>query len=236
MKVPSTVFIVNDDPIIRDSLRWLVESINLPAEAYGSAQEFLDSYRSGRPGCLVLDVYLRSAGGLEALERLVQKGRELPVIVLTAQVDVSTAVRALKAGAFDFIEKPFNSRALVERIRQAVEWDASSRQKQQEADDARRRLRSLTPRERQVLRLLVEGNASKRIAERLAIRLRTVEAHRAHIMAKFSAENVADLVRLTLLLGTLEPVSHPMPVRAGRSAFPAQPRAACRLESVYATC
>lgn len=192
----STVFIVDDDALVREGLRWLIESAHLPVECYSCAQEFLSHYNGSRPGCLILDLYLPDTCGLDLLAQLRAHGDGLPVIIITAQGDVSAAVKALKTGAVDFLEKPLDCSGLLEHIRRAVEQDASRRRDHALRRSLAARLELLTPREREVLDLLVAGEPSKIIAKGLRIRLKTVEAHRARIMAKLQARNVAHLVRI----------------------------------------
>jgi FixJ family two-component response regulator len=200
-KLDATLFVVDDEWAVRDSLRWMAESVNLPIETYASAQEFLERCPPGRPGCLVLDVKLNGMTGLQLLERLAAERYDIPVIVITGYADVPMAVQALRAGAVDFIEKPYNSSELLDRIRQALDRYTYNRQHQAQRAEAAARLDSLTSREREVLDLLVAGKSSKMIASQLGIKLKTVEAHRANLLAKLGANNVADLVRTAMLVG-----------------------------------
>ena len=196
-----TVFIVDDDEEVRQSLRWLVESVRLATETYATAQEFYQSYQPHRPGCLLLDVRMPGMSGLELQERLVAKQIRLPIIIITGHADVRMAVRAIKAGAVDFIEKPFSDQALLDRIQAAIAQDLKLR-----AVDSRRaviadRLKSLTAREREVLDLVIGGQANREIADTLDVSCKTVEAHRARIMKKMEADNLADLMRELFLSG-----------------------------------
>lgn len=192
----STVFVVDDDSMVRDALRWMIESAHLPVECYGCAQEFLNHYHCSRPGCLILDLHLPDICGLDLLAHLMAQGDGLPVIIITGQADVSSAVQALTTGAVAFLEKPLDCLVLLERIRRAVEQDASRRRDHALRRSLAARLERLTPREREVLDLIVAGESSKMMARSLRIRLKTVEAHRARIMEKLQARNVAHLVRI----------------------------------------
>jgi two-component system response regulator FixJ len=195
----ATVFVLDDDASMRDSLRWLIQSVGLPVEAYSSAGDFLEKYDRERPGCLVLDVRMRGMSGLELQEELVRRGISVPVIVVTGHADVPMAVRAMKAGALDFLEKPFSDQALLDRIQRAIEIDREARRSRDERADVLARLAVLTRREREIVDLLVEGKANKEIAAELGLSTRTVEGHRAHIMDKVGATSFAELVRMTLV-------------------------------------
>lgn len=189
-----TVHIVDDDPAVRDSLRELVESAGYRADLYASAEEFLERIPQG-PGCLLLDIRMPGMSGLELQDRLLIRGVTLPVLVVTGHGDVPTAVKALKLGAFDFVQKPFSDEHLLHLIHSAVETDRALRRRRASADDVQERLASLTPREREVLNLVVSGHPNKQIAFQLGITQRTVEIHRAHVMEKMQADSLAELVR-----------------------------------------
>ncbi len=193
-----TVFVVDDDQAVRDSLALLVHSVGLQVETFASAGDFLDSYRPDRRGCLITDIRMPGMSGLELQERLCADGHHIPVIVLTGFGDVPTAVRALKGGAVDFLEKPFNPQALLDLVQQAIAQDAEIRA--QAAHEARlaERKALLTPREQEVMELVVAGKANKVIAIDLSISERTVELHRARIMKKMQARSLAELVRMVL--------------------------------------
>ena len=192
------VFIVDDDAEIRDSLKLLLESAGLHSHLYGSAREFL---ADGLPksGCVVADVRMPDMSGLELQEEIVRRDAHLPVIIITAHADVPLAVRAMKAGAIDFIEKPFDDRQLIGSIRHAFEVGTRTRSRSAEAKRARDRLSLLTSRERSVLDILVKGRSNKVAAYELGISPRTVEIHRAHIMDKLHASSLSDLVRIVLV-------------------------------------
>jgi FixJ family two-component response regulator len=194
-----TVFLVDDDAGMLKSLAAVMEVNSLPARTYPSAEAFLADYDPRRPGCLVLDVRMPGMSGVELLERLRAGRVDLPVIVITGHGDVPTAVRSMKLGAIEFLEKPVDPRALLEKVREALERDEARRAEQEEARAARERMEALTNREREVVRLLVAGLSSKQIAGEMGISIKTVEHHRAHVMAKTAAVNVADLVRMTML-------------------------------------
>jgi FixJ family two-component response regulator len=190
---------VDDDPAVCDALRFLIESIGLPVETYASGQAFLDVYHPGRPGCVVLDVRMAGMSGLELQARLSACKFCLPVVFITAHGDVPTAVRALKGGALDFLEKPFSGELLLDCVREAVERDRQLRAATAQRADAVARLALLTPREREVMGLVIAGRSNKAIAAQLDLSIKTVEAHRAKVMHKTQARSVADLVRLALL-------------------------------------
>ena len=197
-----TVFVVDDDQAVRNCVRRLVESVHLYVETFGSADEFLKAYDPTRTGCLVLDVRMPGMSGLELQQRLVDLKYCLPVIMLSGYGDVSVAVRAMKAGAVSFLEKPFNDHLLLDTIREAIERDAQNRRDQALATEFQARIDRLTPRERQVMDLLVDGNVSKAVAAKLRLSTKTVEVHRAHVMKKLQAKTIADLVRFSFLART----------------------------------
>jgi two-component system, LuxR family, response regulator FixJ len=196
-----TIFVVDDDSAVRDALKLLLRSVGQAVETYGSAQEFLDAYSEDRPGCLVLDIRMPGMSGLELQQRLNEKHSILPIIFITGHGDVPMAVEAMQAGAVDFIQKPFRDQDLIDRINQALEKDGSNRAALGERNDIRRRLETLTPREREVLDLVVHGKANKVIAGDLKLSQRTVEIHRARVMEKMQASSLAHLVRMVLEVG-----------------------------------
>lgn len=193
-----TVFVVDDEASMRDSLRFLLESVGLRVETYPEAGEFLDSWSPERAGCIVTDVRMRGMSGLELQEELVRRAIDVPVIVITGHGDVPMAVRAMKSGAIDFLQKPFSDQALLDRVQQAIEIAQDKRRSRAERVEIEGRLSLLTPREREIADLLVDGKANKEIAGELGLSTRTVEGHRAHIMDKLGADSFADLVRLVL--------------------------------------
>ena len=196
MPAEPTVFVVDDDRAVRESLCWLVESVGLNVRAYESAQAFLEEYDSRQPGCMVLDVRMPGASGIELQDQLRETGSEIPIIVITGHADVATAVRAMKAGAVDFIEKPFSDQLLLDHIHRCIEQDANRRSASARAREIMSRQAQLTPRQRRVMDLVAGGQSNRMIAQNLGISLKTVEAHRAKVMEKMEAHSVAELVRL----------------------------------------
>lgn len=197
----ATVFVVDDDQAVRESLAMLVQSAGLAAETFESAQAFLDAYRPDRRGCLVTDVRMPGMSGLELQERLSRDDVRIPVIVLTGHSDVPAAVRALKGGAVDFVEKPFNPEALLELVQQALVKDTEIRELSAQEAELAERMALLTPREHQIMTLVVAGKANKVIAIDLSISERTVELHRGRIMKKMQARSLAELMRMMLPQG-----------------------------------
>ncbi len=193
------VFVVDDDAEVRSSLRFLVESDGLPVRTYPSAQEFLDEISADPFGCLVLDVRLPGMSGLQLLEELRRRRVELPTIVFTGQPDVKIAVRALKIGAFDVLEKPLGDQPLLDLVREAIARSQRVREASAERNRARSLVLSLSPREREVLGLLVAGKANKEIADVLGLSTRTVEGHRGRLTEKLHVGSLAEIVRLAIL-------------------------------------
>ena len=195
----ATVFIVDDDQAVARSLRWLIETVRLKVETFASAQAFLDGYDASKPGCLVLDVRMPGMSGLELQERLAaRRAYHVPIIFITGHGDVQMAVRAVQAGAFDFVEKPFNDQDLLDRIQRAIGFDAEQRGKEVQRAQLRSLFASLTPREREVLDLVVEGMSNKAIANTLGLSAKTVEVHRAKVMEKMHARSLSDLVKMAM--------------------------------------
>jgi FixJ family two-component response regulator len=192
------IFVVDDDAAVRDALKLLLRSVGQAVETFGSGQEFLDAYSEDRPGCLVLDIRMPGMSGLELQQKLNERHSILPIIFITGHGDVPMAVEAMQAGAVDFIQKPFRDQDLIDRINQALEKDANNRAALGERNDIRKRLETLTPREREVLDLVVHGRANKVIAGDLKLSQRTVEIHRARVMEKMQASSLAHLVRMVL--------------------------------------
>ena len=193
------VFIVDDDASVRDSLRWLIESVQLQVQCFATAQEFLQGYQNQQTGCVVLDVRMPGLSGLDLQEELRQQGFVLPVIIITGHADVPMAVRAFKSGVFDFIEKPFNDQHLIDRIHQAIDKSRSQKVNIQRWQDARDKLQKLSSREVQVLDCIVSGSSNKTMARELDISVKTIETHRANLMSKMQAGSVSELVRIALL-------------------------------------
>ncbi len=197
-----TVFVIDDDDAVRDALMLLLHAENLPASCFASADAFLDVYRPGTPGCVVADVRMPGTTGLELVGRLRIIGAVIPVILITGHGDIPMAVSALKQGAADFFEKPFDDNLLLARIREALNLDGTERQRHSQNEGLKARLETLTPREREIMQILAEGEPNKVIAARFGISPRTVEVHRARIMEKMQARNLSDLVRMSLQLGS----------------------------------
>ncbi len=196
--VRPTIFVVDDDAAVRDAMKLLLRALGQPVEAYDSGGEFLDNYREDRPGCLVLDIRMPGMSGLELQQKLNERHSIMPIIFITGHGDVPMAVEAMQAGAVDFIQKPFRDQDLIDRINQALEKDNANRAALGERAEIRKRLETLTPREREVLDLVVHGKANKVIAGDLKLSQRTVEIHRARVMEKMQASSLAHLVRMVL--------------------------------------
>ena len=194
------VFIVDDDEAVRDSTALLVRSLSLRSETFASAQEFLDDFDAQQPGCIVLDVRMPGMSGLELQEVLAEKGATIPIIFITAHGDVPMAVSALKRGAMDFIQKPFRDQELIDKIQAALCRDAEIRDAVADRERFKGRIALLTPREREVMGLVVDGHANKVIAAELGLSERTVEIHRARVMAKMAADSLARLVQMALVV------------------------------------
>lgn len=193
-----TVFVVDDDEGARNSLRFLLKSVGIPVVTIGSAQEFLAAHHPHQPGCLVLDVRMPGMSGLELQQELNRRGAVIPVIFVTGHGDVPMAVEAIQQGAFDFVQKPYREQELLDRIQRALARDRTNRRALLERDRIRTRLASLTPREREVMRLMTLGKPNKVMAGELGLSQRTVEIHRAHVMEKSGATSLAQLVRMVL--------------------------------------
>jgi two-component system response regulator FixJ len=196
--MPQTVFVVDDDDAVRDSLRMLLKSAGVHAEACASAQEFLSTYDGSQPGCLVLDVRMPGMSGLEMQHELNMRGLTMPVIFITGHGDIPMAVEAMQHGAFDFLQKPFRDQELLDRVQRALVRDTENRVRLRHTDRIRERLASLSPREREVLDLVTQGKANKMVAGDLGVSQRTVEIHRAHVMQKMEAGSLAELVRMMM--------------------------------------
>lgn len=192
----ATVFIVDDDAAVRDSLHWLVESAGLNAKTYASARAFLEKQDANQAGCLVLDVRMPEMSGLQLQKLLTEESNPLPIIFVSAHGSVPDAVGALREGAIDFLTKPFDNRVLLERIRNSIELDRKRRETRQRQEEVARRMAQLTPRERQVMNLIVKGHPNKVVAAELAISTKTVEVHRARVMEKVGVRSLAGLIHV----------------------------------------
>lgn len=199
MAEESIVYVVEDDPRVSESLVYLLESAELQSETFGSAEAFLEAFDPRSHGCLLLDVRLPGMDGLELQRQMVERKWRIPVIIISAHGDISMAVTAMRAGAFDFVEKPYDDRELLERIQKAIEHDSKQWDRFRQRDELQARLRTLTNRETEVLDLVVEGEPTKGIAKRLGTSFNTVQNQRASILKKMQARSVADLVRMVMI-------------------------------------
>jgi FixJ family two-component response regulator len=195
------VFVVDDDASVREALGSLIRSAGLGAETFATAQDFLASPRADIPSCLVLDVRLPGLGGLDLQRRMAEIKRDIPIIFITGHGDVPTSVRAMKAGAVEFLTKPFVDGVLLEAIHQAIERDRAARQQHAEMGELHGRYESLTPREREVMERVISGLLNKQVAAELGTSVITVKVHRGQIMQKMHAASLADLVRMGAKLG-----------------------------------
>lgn len=196
----ATVFIVDDDKEVRESIELLMRSVGLCAECFASAQDYLEQFDASRPGCLVLDVRMPKMSGLELQQQLLQQPIHPPIIIITGHGDIQMAVRAVQAGAADFIEKPFRDQLLLDAIHRAITRDAEQRGVASRRSEIEQRLQRLTPREREVLERVMQGARNKVIAFDLNISQSTVEAHRSKVMEKMQAKTLSDLMRMVLSL------------------------------------
>jgi RNA polymerase sigma factor (sigma-70 family) len=201
MRTEPTVFVVDDDEAMRRSLKWLIESIGVRVRTFASASDFLNNYYGGQPGCLLLDVRMPGMSGLELQSYLAREEIRLPAIIITGHGDVAMAVKAMKAGAVDFIEKPFNDEALLSSIRNAMALGERQQARQLQRAEILTRLEELTPREHEVMDMVTDGKSNREIASALGVSAKTVEAHRARVMDKMRADSLAELVRMALTAG-----------------------------------
>ena len=194
------VFVVDDDDSVRKALTRLIQSVGIKVECFASAEAFLLRQRYEGPCCLVLDIRMPGLSGLDLQEKLTKANLTLPIIFITGHGTIPMSVRAMKAGAIDFLEKPFEDQALLDLIKHAFECDRQAKQEHAEKSEILKRFESLTPREQEVLALVVTGKLNKQIAIELDISEKTVKFHRAHVMEKMQAESLADLVRVSGIL------------------------------------
>ena len=212
MESDPVVFIVDDDASVRKSLERLVRSVGLRGETFASAPEFLQRAAANGPSCLVLDVRMPGVSGLALQERLAAAGPRIPIIFISGHGDITMSVRAMKAGAVDFLPKPFNDQDLLETIQDAIARDRQAREERSMLQDIQRRVALLTPRQRDVLSLVTAGLLNKQIAAELGMSEKTVKAHRAQVMEKMQASSVAQLVLLAEKVGLISPQAyHPRP-------------------------
>ena len=200
MEVAPTVFVVDDDPSMREAISRLIRSVGLNSETFSSAKEFLEYKRENVPACLVLDVRLKGQSGLE-LQRELAATNPIPIIFITGHGDITMSVRAMKAGAVEFLPKPFRDQDLLEAIQGAIELDAKALQQRSEATELRRRYETLTAREREVMNFVVRGLLNKQIAAELGTSEVTVKVQRGQVMHKMLADSLADLVRMVGKMG-----------------------------------
>ncbi|HEV3138554.1 MAG TPA: response regulator [Pirellulales bacterium] len=215
MSQSPTVSVVDDDEQVRESLAALIQSMNLDVECYASGRDFLDHFVPTRPGCLVLDLRMPQVSGLEILNMLSSRSIHLPVIMISGHGDIPAAVSAMKAGAIDFLEKPYRGAALMESVRRAIELDARHRREQAERDELIAKYETLTAVEKNVLELTVAGKHDKEVAHRLDLSLRTIQLRRASVMRKLNAHSRAELILLA------QAIKHPRMSRPATSETPA---------------
>jgi two-component system, LuxR family, response regulator FixJ len=204
MQPEATVYVIDDDDAVRQSLEFLLKTVNINVRGFDSAKAFLEALPSIKSGCIITDVRMPEITGIDLLRRVKESGLDIPVIVITGHGDISLAVDAMKIGAVDFLEKPFDDDLLVAAVRSALNKDADSAKHKAELAEIHDKLTALSNRERQVLEGLVAGSANKTIAFDLGISPRTVEIYRANLMTKMAANSLSDLVRMAMTAGILD--------------------------------
>jgi FixJ family two-component response regulator len=201
-KIPSqVVFVIDDDASMRDAVSRLLNAVGLTVQTFASAREFLAGRLPDVPGCAVLDVRLPGLSGLDLQREMVERGIHIPVIFITGHGDIPMSVQAMKAGAVEFLTKPFRDQDLLDAVRAGIQLDRQGRKERAELAELRDGLRQLTPREREVMSLVVAGLLNKQIALRLGASEKTIKIHRSHVMQKMRADSLADLVRMSQKLG-----------------------------------
>lgn len=196
MNYQPTVFIVDDDPAVRDSLRWLLESMRLNVATFGSAEEFLKFYTMHMVGCLILDVRMPGMSGLQLQQYLTKQKYSLPIVFITGHGDIPMAVRAMQAGAMYFLEKPFEDQVLLDYVHEALALDTENQQSRIRLTMIQARIANLTDREREVMELVIDNHSNKEIATKLGVSIKTVEFHRSHMMDKMHATSLIELVSM----------------------------------------
>jgi len=204
MNKDQTIFIVDDEKPVRDSIKFLMESIGLQAEEFASAQEYLDQFDADAPGCLITDIRMPMMSGLDLQQKLSEKALHPPIIMITGHGDVPMAVSAIQQGAIDFVEKPFNNQKLLDLVYKALEIDAKHRGENTKLDDIQQKYQYLTAKEQQVFELVIKGDLNKQIAKELFVTQSAIEARRAKIMEKMQANNLSDLMRMGMVMGMIE--------------------------------
>ena len=204
MNEDQTIFIVDDEKPVRDSIKFLMESIGLQAKVFASAQEYLDQFDDDAPGCLITDIRMPMMSGLDLQQKLSEKALHPPIIMITGHGDVPMAVSAIQQGAIDFVEKPFNNQKLLDIVYKALEIDAKRRGENTKLDDIQQKYQYLTDKEQQVFELVIKGHLNKQIAQELFVTQSAIEARRAKIMEKMQANNLSDLMRMGMVMGMIE--------------------------------
>ncbi|KAA0875648.1 response regulator transcription factor [Nitrincola tapanii] len=198
------IWVLDDEPIVRQSLRWLLESIDLQVRDFARAQTFLEALEDENPACVLLDIRMPDMSGLEVQQLLQTRMPHLPVIFMTGHGDIAMAVRAMRAGAWNFFEKPFRDQELLESVQGALRWQEEQLEQKQNQQSFLRCLQTLTPREQEVFDALITGKTTKQCAAELGISTKTVDVHRFHLMQKLGVDSIATLIRRALSLGYLK--------------------------------
>lgn len=206
-ELEQTVFVIDDDADVRDSLKWLLESVGLRVQTFENALAFFDSFDKSQSGCIVMDVRMPGLSGINAQKKLAEHHIELPVIMISAHGNVDMAVTALTQGALTFIEKPFDDQVLIDHVHDALEKDRVRVARENSRARIRERYDSLTRRERQVLELIVKGYSNQEAADELGINRKTVEGHRANLISKMKVDSLAELVQIAIALGIIQGVT-----------------------------